>query len=291
LRVFVTGCNGLLGVDLVAAFRSRGHEVGGCDLPQVDVTRPREVAAAVEEAGANVVVHAAAMTDVDGCERDPVGAFTTNALGTRNVAVACQSAGAPMIYLSTDFVFDGTGDRPYREFDPPNPLCVYGRSKLEGEQYVRHLVPRHMVVRTAWLYGARGRNFVRSILSAATRDEPVRVVTDQVGSPTYTRDLASAIVRLVETRLWGVYHVTNSGAVSWWGFGHEILRLVGLGDRTITPISSVELDRAAGRPSYSVLDTSSLEATIGERLRNWRAALEDFLSGEGKALLQSGGAV
>ncbi len=291
MKVFITGCNGLLGVDLVAAFLSRGHEADGCDLPQVDVTRPREVAAAVEQAGADIVVHAAAMTDVDGCEGDPVGAFTTNALGARNVALACQSMDAPMIYLSTDFVFDGAGDRPYREFDPPNPLCVYGRSKLEGEQYVRHLVRRHMVVRTAWLYGARGSNFVRSILSAVTRDEPVRVVNDQVGSPTYSRDLASAIVRLVETRLWGVYHVTNSGAVSWWGFGREILRLVGLADRAITPISSAELGRAARRPSYSVLDTSSLEATIGERLRNWRAALEDFLSGEGKALVQSGGAV
>lgn len=288
MRVLVTGCNGLLGVDLVESFRAHGHEVAGCDLPHVDVTRPDQIAAAVRAASPDAVVHAAAMTDVDGCERDPDTAFVTNGLGARNVAVACQAFGAALMYVSTDFVFDGTAQRPYREFDPPRPLCVYGSSKLAGEEFVRHLVPKHMVVRTGWLYGPRGKNFVRSILEAARGDIQLRVVNDQVGSPTYSRHLADALVALATTGLWGTYHATNSGSTSWWAFAVEILRCAGLGGRSVERITSEELNRPATRPSYSVLDLSALEATIGTKMPHWRDAIREFLEGPGRALVNAG---
>jgi dTDP-4-dehydrorhamnose reductase len=285
VKVLVTGCNGQLGADAVEFFRSAGHEVTGCDLPQVDITSPDQIAGVVRSSSPDAVLHAAAMTDVDGCERDPDAAFMTNALGTRNVAVACQQSGAALVYISTDFVFDGTGRRPYREFDAPRPLCVYGSSKLAGEQYVRHLVSRHMVVRTAWLFGPRGRNFVRSILEAAGRGTHLRVVNDQVGSPTYSRHLAATLVRLVETGLWGTYHATNTGSTSWWAFAVEILRCAGLGGRTVDQITSGELRRPARRPTYSVLDLSALEETLGERMPHWRDALREFLEGPGRSLV------
>jgi dTDP-4-dehydrorhamnose reductase len=278
LKVYVTGCLGLLGVDLMASFRERGHDVAGCDLPQVDITDPAQVVSAVREVAPDVVVHAAAMTDVDGCETDSVTAFAVNARGTRNVAVACQAVDAGIVYIGTDFVFDGSAQRPYREFDVPNPLCVYGQTKLAGEEYVRHLLGKHMVVRTGWLYGPRGRNFVRSILGAARRGRPLSVVNDQVGRPTLSRDLSRAVACLVETGLWGVYHATNSGEASWWSFAVEILRLMGMEHHPVSPIASSELDRPARRPSYSVLDLSCLHATIGEEMRDWREALADFLS-------------
>ncbi len=288
MKVLVTGCNGLLGTDLVESFRSRGHEVEGCDLPDVDITHPDQIAAALKTSSPDVVLHAAAMTDVDGCERDPTAAFATNGLGTRNVAVACQECGAALVYMSTDFVFDGAARRPYRECDAPRPLCVYGTSKLAGEQYVRHLVAKHMVVRTAWLFGARGRSFVRSILETARRGGRLRVVKDQVGSPTYSRHLAAALVRLVETGLWGTYHVTNSGSASWWAFAVEILRYARLGGRPVDQITARQLGRPARRPPYSVLDLSALEATIGDRMPHWRDALREFLDGPGRSLWSVG---
>ena len=289
MRILVTGCNGLLGADVVESFRSTGHEVTGCDLPQIDITIPEQIASVVRSSSPDVGLHAAAMTDVDGCERDPAAAFMTNALGTRNVAVSTQEAGAALVYMSTDFVFDGAERRPYREFDAPRPLCVYGSSKLAGEQYVRHLVSRHMVVRTAWLFGPRGRNFVRSILEAAGRGTRLRVVNDQVGSPTYSRHLAATLVRLVETGLWGTYHATNTGSTSWWAFAVEILRCAGLGGTAVDRITSGELSRPARRPSYSVLDLSALEATLGERMPHWRDAVREFLTGPGRSLVDGVG--
>ncbi len=289
VKVLVTGCNGLLGGDLVEALRARSHDVVGCDLPSVDITNPVRIAETVKGFLPDVVVHTAAMTDVDGCETDPEAAFATNGLGTRNVAVACQENGASLVYVSTDFVFDGSSDCPYREFDPTHPLCVYGASKLAGEEYTRHIVPRHMVVRTAWLYGPRGKNFVNTMLRIAGRGGPLRVVDDQIGSPTYSRDLADAMAELVETGLWGTYHVTNRGSTSWCSFAREILRLTGFGTRPVRPITSQELKRPARRPAYSVLDLSATESTIGRKMRDWSEALHEFLGATGELALNAEG--
>jgi dTDP-4-dehydrorhamnose reductase len=204
-------------------------------------------------------------------------AMTVNAEGTRRVAEGCRRSGAALIYVSTDFVFDGRKPSPYVEADEPAPLSVYGRSKVAGEQAVRETAPRWIVARTAWLYGAHGRNFVKTILGKAAAGGPLRVVNDQVGSPTYARDLAAALVRLLERNLSGVFHLTNSGACSWYEFTREILRQGGFGHVPVSPMSSEELGRPARRPAYSVLANAAWHAAGEPILRPWPEALTAML--------------
>jgi dTDP-4-dehydrorhamnose reductase len=226
---------------------------------------------------ADWVIHAAAATDVDGCERDPAMAMAVNAEGTRRVADGCRRSGAALVYVSTDFVFDGRKTCPYTETDEPAPLSVYGRSKAAGEQAVRETTPRWVIARTAWLYGALGRNFVKTILGKAAGGGPLRVVDDQVGSPTYARDLAGALVRVLERNLDGVFHLTNSGSCSWYDFTREILRQGGFGHVPVSPMSSEELGRPARRPAFSVLANAAWHAAGEPVLRPWPEALTDML--------------
>jgi dTDP-4-dehydrorhamnose reductase len=279
MRILVTGARGQLGVELLQRLAPLG-EVVGRDLPEFDITRPE----ATEEVAALApawVVHAAAATDVDGCERDPAGAARVNAEGTGRVAEGCRRAGAGLLYLSTDFVFDGAQRTPYGETDPPAPLSAYGRSKLLGERAAA-TVPRWTVVRTAWLFGAHGRNFVKTILAKARAGEPLRVVDDQVGSPTYARDLAGAIAVLLARGLTGTYHVTNAGACSWHEFAAEILRQSGVA-ASLAPITTAELARPARRPAYSVLAHHAWERAGLPPLRPWPEALADMLAACGEA--------
>ncbi|MGB9301319.1 MAG: dTDP-4-dehydrorhamnose reductase, partial [Anaerolineae bacterium] len=211
MRIVITGALGQLGRSLQEVLQ--GHELLLLDLPEHDVTDPG-IISAIGSYQPDVVIHAAAMTDVDGCELDPDSAYRINALGTRNVADACQTCHAALLYVSTDYVFDGTKGEPYLEFDDPNPLSVYGRSKLAGEVLVRDLLTRYYIVRTAWLYGPGGRNFVTKILGLAAHREDLSVVTTEVGSPTYAPDLAEAIARLIEHPLYGTYHLVNEGSCS-----------------------------------------------------------------------------
>jgi dTDP-4-dehydrorhamnose reductase len=275
MRVLITGAKGQLGVELGRALEGRA-DVIGWDLPEYDITATG-CAAELATVKPDWVIHAAAATDVDGCERNPAMATAINAEATRHVAEGCQRAGAALIYLSTDFVFDGAKTSPYTEADRPAPLSVYGMSKLAGEQAVREVAPRWVIARTAWLYGVHGRNFVKTILGKAATGETLRVVSDQVGSPTYARDLAEALVRLIQQELTGTFHLTNSGACSWYHFTREILRRSGFGNTPVLPISSQELGRPARRPAYSVLANAAW-VTAGEvPLRPWPEALADML--------------
>lgn len=266
----------MLGTDL-AALLGDEHQVTAVDLEDWDVTHRPTVEERVAAAAPEVIINAAAFTDVDGSEKEEPLAFRVNADGPENLARACKGLGIPLVHVSTDYVFDGTKPAPYREDDPANPLGAYGRSKWEGEQRIRALLEDACIVRTAWLYGRAGRNFVEAILRQAETKSTLRVVNDQQGSPTYTRDLALALRAAAVKGLRGTYHVTNRGACTWFDFAREILDQSGRGDVAVEPISSKELGRPAPRPDNSVLDCGRFEKDAAMRLRAWNEALRDYL--------------
>ena len=257
MKVLVTGAGGQLGVELVAAFA--GHDVVATDRAALDVADRDSVLRGVIGAHPDVIVHAAAWTDVDGCELDPERALRVNALGTRHVAEAARLVRSRVCYVSTDYVFAGDGTRPYTEWDDPGPLSAYGRSKLGGE---RELDPGSTIVRTSWVCGRNGRNFVRTILRAAAGAGPdgLTVVDDQHGCPTFADDLAAMVARLVVGRLPGTFHVTNQGATTWFAFARDILAAAGMDPEIVRPIATSELHppRPAPRPAWSVLDNAAL---------------------------------
>jgi len=277
MKVMVMGAKGMLGSDLCYAL-AREHEVIGVDLEDFDITKAASVGQGIAAAGPEMVIHCAAWTDVDGCERDPARAFEQNAGGTWNVAAAAADVGASLVYMSTDFVFDGAKGEPYTEFDAPNPIGVYGASKLAGEEAVRRLVPRHTIARTAWLFGRRGKNFVSSILEAAAERGEIDVVADQFGSPTYTRDLAQAIADLVVTgRLFpGTCHLVNSGVCSWAELAEEALRAAGSKTR-VRPIPAAEWPSPTRRPAYSGMRSRWMELQGLPAMREWREAVRSYV--------------
>jgi dTDP-4-dehydrorhamnose reductase len=276
MRIVVTGADGQLGLELVRALAPLG-EVVGTTIADLDLT-DAGCAGRVAALRPDWVVHAAAATDVDGCERDPGWALAVNGEGTRRVVEGCGRTGAGLVYVSTDYVFDGRKGAPYAEDDPPAPLNAYGRSKLAGEEAVRTFGGRWAIVRTAWLYGVQGKNFVTTILDRARAGRPLRVVDDQTGSPTYAADLADGMASLLSGRHTGVFHATNSGACSWFAFAREILRLAGLAPDAVQPMSSAELDRPARRPAYSVLGDAAWRAAGLPPLRPWPEALAAMLA-------------
>lgn len=267
----------MLGQDLVAHFSTR-HEVVPLDRNQADITDASLLSRAISRAEPDVIVHAAAFTAVDDCERQPELAFRVNAEGTGNLAQICRQSDIPMLYLSTDYVFDGEKASPYVETDSPAPLNVYGKSKLKGERYVADLVESFWIVRTSWLFGPLGRNFVRSILQQARRGEPLRVVSDQVGAPTYTADLAEKLEEILEKGSSGIYHVTNQGYCSWFEFAKEILQQSGLNQVAVSAIPTSASGRAASRPRNSRLAPARLESEGFDLLPPWRDALRRYLA-------------
>lgn len=276
-KVLVTGAGGMLAADLVPVLRAAMHDVVPCGRDRLDVLDAQQARAVLLAERPQVVVHCAAYTNVDGAEADPQGALAVNRDGARHVAEACKAVGAAMVYVSTDYVFDGRARMPYRVDDPPNPLGVYGRSKLEGELAVRKALAEHFIVRTSWLYGHGGKNFVDTMRKLGRERPELAVVDDQVGSPTWTRDLAEAIGDLIETTRYGVYHVTGRGTCSWYGLTRKILELEGLAT-PVHPITTAELGRPAPRPLYSVLDTSKLEEVGIEPLPRWEDSLARYLA-------------
>jgi dTDP-4-dehydrorhamnose reductase len=281
LRALITGASGQLGLDLVDAFAS--DEAVGLSHADLDVSDEPAVWAAIRDHAPDVVVHAAAWTDVDGCEHDPDRAHRVNALGSWWIARACEAAGAAMVMLSTDYVFDGQGggsrgdDRtPYTEFEPIDPLNAYGRSKAAGEQLVRQALREHYIVRTAWVNGARGRNFVKTMLRVGKEQGQARVVDDQVGSPTFTRDLATAIRELAVTGRYGTYNRTNGGTCSWYQLAAATYELAGV-DVELSAMSSDDLERPAPRPAYSVLSERHSVTSGLTPLPHWRDGLRAFL--------------
>lgn len=273
MKVIVTGANGQLGVELQAALA--GHQVYAVDIEELDITDFYEVVRQVRDFKPDLIIHGAAYTDVDGSELNPDIAYRVNAAGTQNLAVAAAGAGAAMLYVSTDFVFDGQKGAPYHEFDDPNPLSVYGRSKLAGERYVQSLTNRYFICRTAWLYGLHGHNFVKTMIKLAQEGQALRVVDDQIGSPTNAADLAAKLVEIGESGRFGVYHTTNTGQVSWYGLAGKIFELVGL-KVDLSPTTSADFKRPAPRPALSVLRGFSLELQGITPMRPWEEALEDY---------------
>ena len=276
MRILVTGGAGMLGSDLLKRF-GRDHEAKGIDLMDMDILNEagtRDIVAGIRP---DWVIHCAAFTNVDGCENEPEKAFRVNSEGARNVAKACLGAGARMLYVSTDYVYDGSKKEPYVETDPPEPLNIYGESKLKGEQEVLGVAPDALIVRTSWLFGENGPNFVKAILGQVGKKKELEVVADQVGNPTYTPDLSEALARLVESGAGGIYHVSNSGSCSWFEYAKKILELAGVDDINVKPITTSELGRPALRPAYSVLSNEKYSALTGHALRGWDEALSEYL--------------
>jgi dTDP-4-dehydrorhamnose reductase len=275
MRVAITGADGQLGRALQAD-KAAPAEIIPVDLPDWDITDP-QVTARLAAVQPELVIHCAALTDVDGCARDPDQAFRVNALGTQNVALACQRAGAALIYISTNEVFDGTAARPYIEFDTPNPINPYGASKLAGETIAARLLHTLYIVRIAWLFAPGSRSFVSKILARAEQQGHLRVVTDEVASPTYAPDLAAAVWQLAATGHYGIYHLVNEGLCSRYEYAIEILRQAGRSDIPVEPITRDQFERPSRPPAYAPL-RNTVAATLGIRLQPWQEALRDCFS-------------
>ncbi len=285
MRVFITGCKGQLGRALNAVLATK-HTLTGCDLPELDITEREAITSAIAEFVPDVVIHAAAWTDVDGCARNPEKAYRVNAVGTQNVALACAASEAALVYISTNEVFDGQAEGPYREWHPPHPINPYGHSKAGGEWFTRHLLNRFYIVRTAWLYAPGGRNFPHRIIELAddasassAQGRALRVVTDEVGNPTFAPDLAEALGELIQSEAYGVYHLTNSGYCSRYDFAREILRISGREDMPVEPITLDEFERDSTPPPFAPL-ANNTAAALGIQPRPWEEALEAFLTGQ-----------
>jgi dTDP-4-dehydrorhamnose reductase len=273
MRVVVTGSKGQLGSSLQQVL---DHEaVLPMDLPESDLTHLGSVTAAVAEFRPDVVIHGAALTNVDGCEREPEAAYRANVLGTRNVAVAAQQSGAALVYISTDYVFDGRKAEPYWEYDTPNPLSVYGRTKWIGEELARSLVSRYYIVRVAWLYANGHRNFVETVLRLADERPSITMVTDEVGSPTFAPDVAEALARLIRLPAYGIYHLPNAGTCSRYEWAQEILRLAGRDGVELKPGANYQ--RAARVPKHAEL-RNFCGAELGITMRPWHEALHDYFA-------------
>ncbi|HUE59013.1 MAG TPA: dTDP-4-dehydrorhamnose reductase [Acidimicrobiales bacterium] len=278
MKVLVTGAGGQLGTDLTRLLEGQPHhQVVGATRAMLDVEDRDQVMSAVTSLSPQLIIHAAAWTAVDACESDPDHAWRANALACRYVAEGAAATGAHLVVVSTDYVFDGTAAHPYTEWDQTNPLSIYGRSKLGGENEIRALLPGATIARTSWVCGANGSNMVKTLLRlAASGTSPLRFVDDQRGCPTFTEDLASMLARLGIARLPGTFHVTNQGSTSWFGFAQEVLRAAGLDPSRVEPITTDQLDppRPARRPANAVLDNTALRLSGIPLLPDYREPLE-----------------
>lgn len=270
--ILVVGANGMLGRDLMELLGDRGH---GVDIADIDITSPESVMKVVGELKPEVVINCAAYTDVDGCESNIETAMAVNGEGVGYLAMACRDSGALLVQISTDYIFDGGKGTPYVEDDAPCPLSVYGESKLAGEMNAA-FCPEYLIVRTQWLYGLHGKNFVETMLRLGAEKDELAVVDDQVGSPTWTVDLARAIIALIDGGCRGIYHAANSEYCSWNGFAKAIFEEAGL-NVAVKPMTTTELNRPARRPLYSTLECSKLTGDTGFRPQAWRDALREYL--------------
>jgi dTDP-4-dehydrorhamnose reductase len=275
MKVLVTGANGQLGADVVAVFGAK-FEVVGLSREQLDVSDLVQCQNVINSFRPDVVIHCAAYTAVDLAESEPDKAYQINAFGTRNMAMAAGQIGAKLCYISTDYVFDGRGSTPYTEYDNTNPQSVYGKSKRAGECMVQSFSRNYFIVRTSWVYGDYGTNFVKTMLKLGQDRESLKVVNDQVGSPTYTVDLANFLAELIVTEKYGIYHASNSGVCSWFDFAQAIFKGAGLAVQ-VEPCTTEEFPRPAPRPRYSVMDHMSIRVNGFADLRPWQEALREFL--------------
>ena len=275
MKILITGAGGMLGKALSSCLEARDHAVKGFPKETLDVTNFHQVMDTMAAERPELVIHAAAYTKVDQAESEPDLAYLINGYGTENMAVACNRFDVPMLYISSDYVFDGEKNRPYQPWDTPSPLSVYGKSKLAGELVVRSYLRNFYIVRTSWMYGPQGPNFVDTIFRLASEGKVLRVVSDQFGSPTCTLTLSEVIADLVLTRRWGIYHATDGGVTNWFDFARQVVKGMKV---TVQPIATNEMPRPATRPKYSVLDKTTLIHTIGRELVPWQDALAMYLS-------------
>ncbi len=280
MRILVTGARGMLGSEVVKTLEMYGHEVWGTDIStqdnKIDITRQDQIRQALSSFRPSWVVNCAAYTNVDLAEEHEDQALVLNAKGPDLLAHACRKLSVRLLHISTDYVFDGTKGKPYTEEDPPNPINVYGASKLAGENAIRHVMEDYIIVRTQWLIGHKGRNFVSTILSAAQINESLRVVNDQWGSPTFASDLARAITQLMEADARGIYHVCNRGKATWFDLANKAIEIVGLGTR-VMPVSTEEFPRPAKRPPYSILSTKKFTEKTGKLMPLWQTSLDNYI--------------
>ena len=274
MKILVTGAAGQLGREI--AKQGLEHELILTDSDNLDITDGKATMTFFRDVKPDAVIHCAAYTNVDGAEADADGAFKVNVIGSQNIAAGCLETGARMVYVSTDYVFDGAGSTQYCEFDAVNPQTVYGRTKWQGEEIVRQILGRHYIIRTAWLYG-EGNNFVRTMLRLAETQSTLRVVADQIGTPTSTVDLAWSVFRLLASDAYGTYHATCQGQCSWYEFAREIFLQTGKAVEVV-PVTTAEFVRPAKRPAYSVLDNYMLRMSVGDPNRRWQEALHEYLN-------------
>lgn len=270
MRILVFGSAGQLGSELSKVLAD--HELVSITRNDVDITHLYQLARLVEHLRPEAIVNAAAYTDVDGCESNPEKAFLVNAIGARNVAIAARKAGSRLVHISTDYVFDGSKEKPYVEYDPPHPLSIYGWSKLVGEEMAKAQNPSSFILRVAWLYGPVGRNFVKTMISLSQEKEEIHVVADQRGTPTFVGDVARQIKLLLGTESYGLYHCTSQGGCTWYEFAREIFRLLDIAVRVV-PVKSAEFPRPAKRPANSVLDNFLLGIQGLDIMPPWEESL------------------
>ena len=290
MKILITGSKGQLGNELQSIIKTGKAEIGilsdeiknsqviALDVEALDITNLVQVKEVILREKPDVVINCAAATNVDGCETNQDLAFKINALGPRNLAMVCEEIGAKLVQVSTDYVFSGLKSNPLIEFDLTSPYSIYGKTKLAGEEYVREFSSKYFIVRTAWLYGYVGKNFVYTMMNLGKEKETLNVVDDQRGNPTNANDLAYHILKLIETEEYGVYHCTGKGECSWYDFAKLIMKLSGRKCK-VNPCTSEEFKTVAKRPEYSSLDNMMLRCTVGDEMRDWKEALVSFIDG------------
>lgn len=291
MRILVTGAKGMLASQIIKDLERGYTELGElpkemqnaqvitCDVNELDITDNNACRTYFIEKMPDICINCAAFTNVDGCEDNKMAAFKVNAMGARNLARACELVGAKLVHVSTDYVFSGEGDTPFCEYDMPNPQSVYGKTKLMGERFVEQFCSKYFIVRTAWLYGYAGNNFVKTMVKLGTEKGFLKVVDDQKGNPTNAADLSHHILTLAPTCEYGIYHCTGEGECTWYEFAKEIIKLAGV-NATVSPCTTEEFPRPAKRPAYSCLENMMLSATVGNKMRDWKEALKAYFDNQ-----------
>ncbi len=290
MKILITGAKGQLGREIAKCFErgftelgtpdilKESNEIKLIDIDELDISDIDAVTALFEKENFDAVINCAAYTNVNKCETDRIAAFKANAIGPRNLAIAAEKIGAKLLHVSTDYVFSGDGSTPYVEWDICNPQSVYGKTKYLGEKYIKQFSTKYFIVRTAWLYGYYGANFVKTMRKIASEKGACRVVCDQRGNPTNAADLAHHILKLIATEEYGIYHGTGKGECSWYEFTKKIVELSGI-NASVSPCTTEEFPTPAKRPAYSSLENMMLNATVGDEFREWEDALECFIKG------------
>lgn len=277
MKVLVTGINGQLGHDVMGELKKRGHEAVGVDIEEMDITDAECVKRVMTQTAPEAVIHCSAYTAVDRAEEEVELCRQVNAEGTKNVAEVCAGLDCKLLYLSTDYIFSGEGERPWEPGDEPDPLNIYGLTKFEGEQEIKSRMDKYFIVRISWVFGVNGNNFIKTMLRLGRENGSVRVVDDQIGSPTYTYDLAVLLVDMIETEKYGEYHASNEGTCSWYEFAKEIFAAAGMNEVEVTPVSSEEFPAKAKRPKNSRMSKEKLVKNGFNKLPSWQDAVKRYV--------------